>query len=97
MQDLDLDPAEKPPSLAAMEQFRLIDANAVILLNHSVLLAKINDNSKILGELSRSLFSLNVLPYYLHLPDRVAGTAHYAVSHEKGLGLMAELEERLPG
>ena len=74
-----------------------IDTNAVTLLNQSVLLADINDNSKILEELSRTLFSLNVLPYYLHLPEKVAGTAHFYVSRKEALKLMEELENRLPG
>lgn len=67
------------------------------MLNQSVLLAEVNDNSTILSKLSRALFSLNVLPYYLHLPDRVAGTAHFSVTPIKGREIIQEMENQLPG
>jgi EF-P beta-lysylation protein EpmB len=67
------------------------------LLNQSVLLRHINDNPLALVELGRRLFSAHVLPYYLHLPDRVAGTSHFLVSEEEGCRLIAELEDLLPG
>jgi L-lysine 2,3-aminomutase len=71
--------------------------NSVRLLNQSVLLAEINNNSSTLIQLSKSLFSLNVLPYYLHLPDKVAGTAHFSVSREEGIQLIADMQRQLPG
>ncbi|NKB34784.1 MAG: EF-P beta-lysylation protein EpmB [Pseudomonadales bacterium] len=74
-----------------------IDANSITLLNQSVLLAEINDNSTTLAELSHSLFALNVLPYYLHLPDKVAGTAHFSVSREKALQIIRQMENQLSG
>ena len=74
-----------------------IDANRVTLLNQSVLLAGINDRLEILEKLSRELFSLNVLPYYLHLLDKVAGAAHFSVSRGKGIALIKGMENLLPG
>ncbi len=72
-------------------------ADGHTLLNQSVLLRNINDNPTSLLALSRRLFSCHVLPYYLHLPDRVAGTSHFLVSEEAGCRLIAELEDLLPG
>ena len=86
---------EISPSVA--HYLHKIDANRVKMLNQSVLLAEVNDNSTILSKLSRALFALNVLPYYLHLPDRVAGTAHFAVTPIKGREIIQEMENQLPG
>jgi EF-P beta-lysylation protein EpmB len=71
--------------------------SGVALLNQSVLLAGVNDDVESLAELSQRLFDNHVLPYYLHLPDRVRGTHHFDVSEQKGLELIAALRSRLPG
>ncbi len=71
--------------------------SGVALLNQSVLLAGVNDDVESLEELSQRLFDNHVLPYYLHLPDRVRGTHHFDVSQERGLELIAALRSRLPG
>ena len=47
--------------------------------------------------LFRSLLDCGVLPYYLHLPDRVAGTGHFDVPEEAALRLHGELRATLPG
>jgi EF-P beta-lysylation protein EpmB len=67
------------------------------LLNQSVLLAGVNDDIETLADLSESLFAAGVLPYYLHLLDRVEGAAHFDVSAEQGAALIAGLTARLPG
>jgi len=67
------------------------------LLNQSVLLAGVNDDAGMLAELSEKLAAAGVLPYYLHMPDRVAGAAHFEVEEARALGLVAQLRERLPG
>lgn len=69
----------------------------VTLLNQSVLLAGINDTADTLAELSERLFDNGVLPYYLHMPDRVRGTHHFDVMQDTGLTLMHALRARLPG
>lgn len=74
-----------------------LHSGGVALLNQSVLLAGVNDDVESLEELSQRLFDNHVLPYYLHLPDRVQGTHHFDVSQEKGLALIAALRGRLPG
>ena len=47
------------------------------LLNQSVLLSGINDNAGVLALLSHSLFAYGVMPYYLHVLDKVKGAAHF--------------------
>ncbi len=67
------------------------------LLNQSVLLRGINDDSRTLAALSERLFAAGVLPYYLHQLDRVRGSAHFSVSDERALDLVAQLRRCLPG
>jgi len=71
--------------------------SGVTLLNQSVLLAGINNAVDVLAELSELLFDHGVLPYYLHLPDRVVGTHHFDVTEDSGRALIAALRVRLPG
>ncbi len=72
-------------------------ANGVTLLNQSVLLRGVNDNVDVLAELSRRLFDVGVLPYYLHVLDRVRGTAQFSVPDERAQALVGELASRLSG
>jgi len=69
----------------------------VKLLNQSVLLAGINDQSDILNQLSERLFEAGVLPYYLHQLDLVSGAAHFEVSDAQALKIMHEMRQQLPG
>lgn len=69
----------------------------VTLLNQSVLLRGVNDDSGILRRLSERLFAFGVLPYYLHLLDRVSGAGHFEVSENSALELMAQIRRELPG
>ena len=75
---------------------RLAAAGAT-LLNQSVLLKDINDAVATLAELSEALFAAGVLPYYLHLLDRVRGSAHFEIAEGDARALMGELAARLPG
>lgn len=75
---------------------RLAESGAT-LLNQSVLLRGVNDDTETLAALSETLFAAGVLPYYLHQLDRVAGAAHFEVSDAKARVLHAELCARLPG
>lgn len=72
-------------------------ATGVTLLNQSVLLAGVNDSTAALRELSLALDAAGVLPYYLHLLDRVRGAAHFDVPAAAALRLHAELQAQLPG
>ena len=69
----------------------------VTLLNQSVLLHGVNDDAATLAELSERLFDAGVLPYYLHMPDAVAGTAHFDVSATRAAAIHRDLTARLPG
>ncbi|HXK57216.1 MAG TPA: EF-P beta-lysylation protein EpmB, partial [Gammaproteobacteria bacterium] len=71
--------------------------SGVTLLNQSVLLKGVNDDAHILCELSEKLFSLGVLPYYLHQLDRVAGAAHFEVADAVALDLHRKMRASLPG
>lgn len=75
---------------------RLRQAN-VTLLNQSVLLRGVNDTEDALVALSETLFRAGVLPYYLHLLDRVQGVAHFDVSRERAIELINGIRARLPG
>jgi L-lysine 2,3-aminomutase len=69
----------------------------VTLLNQSVLLRGVNDDARVLRALSEGLFAAGVLPYYLHLLDRVAGAAHFAVDEASAKALVRRLRTELPG
>jgi EF-P beta-lysylation protein EpmB len=79
---------------AACERLR---ASGVTLLNQSVLLRGVNDDVDVLAELSRRLFDSGVLPYYLHVLDRVRGSAHFEVPESEARVIAGELAARLPG
>lgn len=69
----------------------------ITLLNQTVLLAGINDELETLCSLSEKLFSFGVLPYYLHILDPVAGSAHFEVPRGKIDQLAEQLRANLPG
>ena len=68
-----------------------------ILLNQSVLLRGINDSVAALSDLSQRLFDAGVVPYYLHLLDRVRGAAHFDVPESTAQQLVGELAATLSG
>jgi len=63
----------------------------VTLLNQSVLLRGVNDSALVLAQLSNALFDAGVLPYYIHVLDRVQGAAHFMVGDEEARVIMREL------
>ncbi len=69
----------------------------VTLLNQAVLLKGVNDDINTLIDLSEKLFSFGVLPYYIHLLDRVRGTRHFEVNENDALRIFAGLRAHLPG
>jgi len=69
----------------------------ILVLNQSVLLKNINDSVTALINLSERLIENNVIPYYLHLLDPVAGAAHYDVSLDDAQSLMEEMQARVSG
>jgi EF-P beta-lysylation protein EpmB len=79
---------------AALSELR---ATGTVLLNQTVLLAGINDTLTALQQLSERVFEIGVLPYYLHVLDKVAGAAHFEVSTVTALRLHRELAAEVPG
>ena len=75
---------------------RLKDAG-VQLLNQSVLLRGVNDSGAALAALSEALFACGVLPYYLHLLDKVQGAAHFDVPEPIAQAIVTDMRGRLPG
>lgn len=69
----------------------------VTLLNQTVLLHGVNDTATDLINLSKALFKIGILPYYLHMLDKVAGCAHFAVNEADAKQLACQLAKRLPG
>jgi len=69
----------------------------MVTLNQTVLLRGINDNEKALVDLSKRLFSCGVMPYYLHLLDKVKGATHFFVGEDHALSLNQALLATLPG
>lgn len=72
-------------------------AAGIILLNQTVLLKGVNDSLPVLSDLSERLFACGVLPYYLHLLDKVTGAQHFDVEPELALTLHQQLRDTLPG
>jgi EF-P beta-lysylation protein EpmB len=72
-------------------------ASGAILLNQAVLLAGVNDRFETLRDLSQRLLDLGVVPYYLHLLDRVAGTARFEVPEPEAVALHRRMRDELPG
>jgi len=79
---------------SACERLR---AGGIHLLNQSVLLAGINDSGAALCGLSERMFAAGVLPYYLHILDKVSGAAHFAVQLATARKLISSMQAALPG
>jgi EF-P beta-lysylation protein EpmB len=69
----------------------------ITVLNQTVLLAGVNDDVPTLAGLSHRLFAAGVLPYYLHLLDRVRGAGHFLVDDARATSIAAGLAALLPG
>jgi len=88
-------PAEIDPEVTrALRRLATVPA---LVLNQAVLLAGVNDRPEVLAALSERLVESGVVPYYLHLLDRVAGAAHFEVPEPRALEIVRALREILPG
>lgn len=81
----------------ALDAIHALKDTGVALLNQSVLLRGVNDDAQVLSELSLRLHAAGVLPYYLHLLDRVQGSAHFEVSETQAIELIDRIARELPG
>ncbi len=69
----------------------------VLLLNQSVLLKGVNDDASVQIALTEKLYDQGVLPYYLHMPDPVAGTSHFDVNDADAKMIYSKMQAKLPG
>ena len=69
----------------------------ILVLNQSVLLKGVNDSAEILAELSHRLFQARVMPYYLHVLDKVKGAQHFDLEANKIDQIYTEVLATLPG
>ena len=76
---------------------RKLQQAGVILLNQGVFLKGINDDADTLAELSNTLFEAGVLPYYMHLLDKVQGAAHFDVPDAEAIRIIEELKAKCSG
>jgi EF-P beta-lysylation protein EpmB len=74
-----------------------LKASGVTLLNQAVLLRGVNDALHSQLNLSYRLFDYGILPYYLHLLDKVSGAAHFDVNKADAISLMHGMINVLPG
>ena len=79
------------------DKFDTLGDAGVTMLNQAVVLKDVNDNADALIDLNKALFKHNVLPYYLHMPDQVAGTEHFYVTDQHATALIKTLHASLPG
>ena len=77
--------------------FTALRNSGLWLLNQAVLLQGVNDTLAAQVDLHSTLFAQGVLPYYLHLPDPIAGTQHFFVDEPAGQALHREMQSKLPG
>ena len=83
--------------IAASAAMKKLHGKVNALLNQSVLLRSINDSVDVLVRLSESLLACGVTPYYLHLLDRVTGTAHFEVSEAEARDLIVAMRRQSAG
>lgn len=69
----------------------------ITVLNQTVLLKGINDEPNTLCALSETLFAAGVLPYYLHVLDKIQGAAHFDMELDRARALHAAMTQSLPG
>ena len=84
-------------SASLKRKLQLLQEAGITLLNQAVLLRGINDTVDAQVRLSESLFDAGILPYYLHVLDKVQGTAHFDLETAHATQLMRDVSAELPG
>lgn len=67
------------------------------VLNQAVLLRGVNDSAQVLVDLSYRLFDAGVMPYYLHVLDKVKGAHHFDLMPQDIDLIYKEVLANLPG
>lgn len=82
-------------TVESMATCKKILTSGIPILNQTVLLKGINDNSVVLEELFRSLIKNKIKPHYLFHLDPVKGVQHFATGIEKGLEILRYFRKNL--
>jgi EF-P beta-lysylation protein EpmB len=69
----------------------------VTLLNQGVMLKGVNNSVEALVNLSEALFDAGILPYYMHVLDKVQGAAHFYISDDEAKALFKGLLAQVSG
>ncbi|MDD9321992.1 EF-P beta-lysylation protein EpmB [Acinetobacter lactucae] len=69
----------------------------ITVLNQAVLLKGVNDSAQALVDLSYRLFEARVMPYYLHVLDKVKGAQHFDLESSKIDEIYRDVLANLPG
>ncbi|MGL5108725.1 MAG: EF-P beta-lysylation protein EpmB [Vibrio ordalii] len=84
-------------NLEFKQQMSRLRAINVTLLNQGVLLKGVNDSVDAQVALSETLFDAGILPYYLHVLDKVQGAAHFFVNDQQAKKIMTGVIEQVSG
>jgi len=71
--------------------------HGVTLLNQGVMLKGVNDSVDAQLALSLALFAAGVMPYYMHVLDKVQGAAHFFISDQQAKAIMTGVLEQTSG
>src|ERR1044071_1474928 len=83
---------------ANVEAARLLREGGFMLLNQTVLLKGVNDDTEKLRTLFRELvYTLGIKPYYLHHCDLTRGLTHFRTTIDRGRDLMRQLRGHTSG
>ncbi|MEB3767807.1 EF-P beta-lysylation protein EpmB [Acinetobacter sp. MD2] len=80
-----------------IERLQYLAMHQITVLNQAVLLKGVNDCAEILSQLSYRLFEAKVMPYYLHVLDKVKGAQHFDLESQKINQIYTALLATLPG
>ncbi len=84
-------------NLELKQQMARLRAINVTLLNQGVMLKGVNDSVEAQVNLSETLFDAGILPYYIHVLDKVQGAAHFFIDDQTAKTIMAGVIERVSG
>ena len=74
-----------------------LSAKHITVLNQAVLLKGVNDSAQTLIDLSYRLFEARVMPYYLHVLDKVKGAQHFDLIPSEIDDIYRDVLANLPG
>ncbi len=84
-------------NLELKQQMARLRAINVTLLNQGVMLKGVNDSVEAQINLSENLFDAGILPYYIHVLDKVQGAAHFFIDDQTAKAIMAGVIEQVSG